>query len=103
MFSFGFYDKTGQLVGNFWLFKATMIFVASFTIYITLRKHFTSHTDWLQTAGTVMAVNVILDVLILVLLFKMPVLNWLIQVLPVYLVVMPLTCYILSRFIPKSK
>jgi hypothetical protein len=97
MFSFAFYDKTGQLVGNFWLFKLTMIFVASFTIYITLRNYFKTHSDWLETAGKVLAVNVILDIVVLHLVLKMPIISWLAQVLPVYIILIPLASYLIAK------
>jgi hypothetical protein len=103
MFSFGFYDRTGNLTTNFWVFKLTMVFVASFTAYIALRNYFKTHSDWLSVAGKVVAVNTVLDMVVLVLLFKMPFVAWISQVLPVYLVIIPLACYLMSQFIPKTK
>jgi hypothetical protein len=103
MFSFGFYDKSGQLVGNFWLFKLTMIFVLSFTMYITLRNYFKTHSDWLETATKVLVVNAVLDIAVLLFVLKMPLINWLSQVLPVYIFLMALVCFLLNKFILKSK
>ncbi len=95
--SFAFYDAKGNLTGNFWIFKLTMLVVISLTIYFSFRGYYKTHSAWLTTAGIIIAVNVLLDAIVLIGMIKMPVINWITQVLPVYLVLVPVVNYLMSR------
>jgi hypothetical protein len=95
--SFVFYDQSGNLVGNFWVFKLTMIVVFCLTTYFTFRNYYKTHSDWLATVGIILGVNVLLDLIVLVGMIKMPAVTWVTQVMPVYLVIVPVVHYFLSR------
>jgi hypothetical protein len=95
--SFGFYDQNGKLTGNFWVFKIVMVLTLLITTYFCFRKFYKTHSDWLQTSGIIIAVNVILDIIILVGLLKMPFSDWFLQTLPMYLILITGVNYLLAK------
>ena len=95
--SFAFYDQNGNLVGNFWLFKLTMVVTFSLTTYFAFRNYYKTHSDVYTTIGVILGVNVLLDLIVLVGVIKMPLIVWSVQVLPVYLVVVPVINHILAK------
>jgi hypothetical protein len=95
--SFVFYDQTGKLTGNFWVFKIAMVLTLLTTIYFCFRKFYKTHSNWLQTSGIIIGVSLILDIIVLVGLFKMPFGDWLLQVFPLYLICIPTINYLLAK------
>jgi uncharacterized membrane protein len=94
---FGFYDQTGKLTTNFWVFKITMVLTLLTITYLCFRKFYKTHSNWIQTSGIIIAINVILDIIVLVGLFKMPFGDWLFQVAPLYLICVPAVNYLLAK------
>jgi hypothetical protein len=94
---FGFYDQTGKLTCNFWVFKIGMVLTLLTTIYFCFRKFYKTHSNWLQTSGIIIGVSLILDIIVLVGLFKMPFGDWLLQVVPLYLICISTINYLLAK------
>jgi hypothetical protein len=95
--SAGFYDAKGNLIGNYWVFKFTVIVALILTTYFAFRKFYKTHSNWLQTSGVIIAVNVILDLIVLVGLIKILPGIWATQILPFYLVCVPAVNYLLAK------
>jgi hypothetical protein len=95
--SFGFYNQAGKLVGNFWVFKLTMLVILCLTTFFAFKNFFKNHQNWLEISGKIIAVNVFLDLVVLHLILKMPLQTWLAQILPMYLIIIPSVCYLLQN------
>lgn len=94
--SFAFYDQNGALVGNYFVFKVVMALGIIATTYFTFRNYYKSHSDWFKTARVIIIVNIILDLIILIGLLKMPITEWVINVLTFYIVLIPGISYWLA-------
>lgn len=99
LISFAFYDQNGTMVGNYWVFKLTMIVSAVVTVFFAFRRFFRSHTsvNLMQASSIVIAIQVILDFVVLIGFLSMPLTMYLLTVLPVYIVFIPLTLWILQK------
>jgi predicted Na+-dependent transporter len=95
--SFPFFDRTGKMVGNFWIFKLTVIIALALSTYLAFRKFYKTHSNWIQTSIIVIAVNVILDLVVLVGLLKMTFGEWFTQTLPAYLAIITAVNYLLTK------
>jgi hypothetical protein len=96
--SFGFYNQEGELNTDFWIFKVTMIIVATITSVVLLRFYYKgkNHLNWWKTALVFLAINLVLDLIMLVGFLGMEILLWLYSVAIVYLVMIPATSYALA-------
>jgi membrane protein YdbS with pleckstrin-like domain len=45
---FGFYDQTGKLTTNFWVFKITMVLTLLTITYLCFRKFYKTHSNWIH-------------------------------------------------------
>lgn len=99
LISFAFYDQNGTMVGNYWVFKLTMIISAVVTVFFAFRPFFRSHkkVNLMQASAIVIAIQVILDFIVLIGFLSMPLSMYLLTVLPVYIVFIPLTLWILQK------
>lgn len=96
--SFGMYNQNGQLMVDYWIFKVVMVLVATITSVFTLRryyKHFKS--DWKFNSIVILGVNVLLDLIVLVGVLKMDWLFYLYSVVPVYILFISLTNFLISK------
>lgn len=102
--SFVFYDQSGSMVGEYWVFKVTMIIAATVAAWFMLRTFFKDnpHVTVLQASIVILLFQVLLDILVLIGLLKMPAGIYFATVLPVYLVIIPVTNYVLSRMQRKN-
>ncbi len=94
-----FYDRSGTMMANFWVFKITMMVSATLAALFFLRtffKHNPKETV-LNTALVIFLFQVVLDIIVLIALFKMPIQDYILTVLPVYVVLIPLTTYFLKK------
>lgn len=91
--SFFFYNQEGDLQVNFWFFKVAMIIVSSVTVLITLSKYLKASTtvSWVTFSIIALVVNCILDFIVLIGLLGFGIGNWVVEILPVYIVFIPLT------------
>jgi ABC-type iron transport system FetAB permease component len=102
--SFGFYDKTGQLVGDYWVFKITMIAVLFLTTYFTFKNYYKeSKLNWLRTSSFVIGVQVFIDFLVLVLIFKMEIWFYTYSVIPIYVGCITITNYFIFSNTKKNQ
>jgi len=86
--SFGLYDPaTGSYVPGFLGFKIIMAVLAGASTFFTYRWITRQHTLAWSTAGFYLIVNSLLDVVVLILMFRMPPTEWLTTILPLYLLV----------------
>jgi hypothetical protein len=90
-----FFDQSGQLKINFWVFKLIMLVVLSLATYIVMRGH-KYHGNWSKPFGYLLALNAILDSIVLMGLLKIPFSSWLLAILPVYILVFGAINYYLS-------
>lgn len=96
--SFFFFDQKGQLVINFWLFKAIMVFVlglVSFLLFRFLAKKFTLNINQKIVLSLVaIAINIGLDLVTIVPLAGYKLSDYLVQVALIYVVVFPLSIFV---------
>lgn len=96
--SFLFYNKSGKMVGDFWTFKITMIVVVTIASFFALKKFYQNNKiDFFEVSLVVIAVQIVLDILVLIFGLKMDLGYWAWSVLPIYFVIIPLTNYFLSK------
>jgi hypothetical protein len=100
--SFAFYDRNGTMVGNFWVFKGTMVVVAGITAFLAFRKAMNASPTLAvpPASAIVIGIQVLLDLAVLVIGLDMPMREYLLTVVPVYLVVIPAMLFLLSRSRP---
>lgn len=78
---------TKEYLPNFTVFKAVMFFilaVVTYVLYTSLKK---DQLLTITTPNTFLLVNILLDTVVLVLVFQIPILVWVTTVLPMYLIV----------------
>lgn len=86
--SFGLYNpKTGVYIPNYWVFKLMMAALAAVVCIATYRwiariQHLSA-----MVPTAYLALNSILDLLLLVALFGMPFQDWLMTIFPIYVIV----------------
>jgi hypothetical protein len=104
LISFAFYDQNGHQIGNYWVFKSTMILVSTFTSFFVLRgfyKKFTNSNIWINSFMIVF-VQIIMDIPALLLFLKMDSMTYLLTVVPIYLVMIPLVNFYIAKKIGGS-
>ena len=77
---------TKEYLPNFTVFKVVMFLilaVVTYGLYVLLKK---DQLLTITTTNTFLLVNILLDMVVLVLIFKIPILVWVTTVLPVYLI-----------------
>lgn len=96
---FLFYDKNGQMVGDYWVFKVAMIISATGAAWYMLRNFFRKNKEAKVVNSSIIigAFQVLLDLIVLIGLLKMDTQLYLTTVLPVYFVLVPLTNYVLIK------
>lgn len=83
--SFGLFDPATQsYVPSFAGFKVIMTLTAAAVTFFTYRWIARHRSLVWGTAAVYLAINSLLDVLVLILLFKVPIKTWLMTILPVY-------------------
>jgi hypothetical protein len=95
-----FYNQDGDLLVDFWVFKVAMVVVASVTSIFLFRWYYKGkdiHPIKILIPE-VLLVNVVLDLIVLVGLLGMELSFWAISILPVYIVMIPLTIIISARY-----
>ena len=86
--SFGLYNpQTDVYIPNYWGFKLIMAALGGVTAWFCYRWLARSQPLTIGVPNTVIAVNAVLDLLLLVMTFGMPLSNWALTILPIYLVV----------------
>jgi hypothetical protein len=104
LISFAFYDQNGNQIGNYWVFKSTMILVSTFTSFFVLRgfyKKFTNSNIWINSF-LIVFVQIIMDIPALLLFLKMDSMTYLLTVVPIYLVMIPLVNFYIAKKIGGS-
>ena len=93
--SFLFYNQSGQLTINFWIFKLIMAMVGFSSAYFLLNKYYHKYSfNWINNSIIILVVNILLDLIVLIGLIKMNLFFYLVSVLPVYFIFIPITNYI---------
>lgn len=86
--SFGLYDPaTGVYLPNFLGFKLIMAALAAASAYATYRWIARQKPLEIGVPNTYLALNAVLDIILLVAMFGMPLLSWLTTIFPIYIVV----------------
>jgi hypothetical protein len=101
--SFAFYDANGNLTGNFWIFKLTMVLVSCLTSWLAFRRFYKNSptsSPWTNSLAIIL-VQVVLDLAVLIGVFRMPLVFYISIVLPVYVIFIPLVNYLLAKKILK--
>lgn len=92
--SIPFFNSSGSLAVNFWLFKLIMVVVLSlvtFFGYKFLNKMLIQNTFWLSILTVL--INTLLDVFILIPVAKYSFLDYILQILSIYVIFIPTSIY----------
>jgi len=97
--SFGFYDQSGKLISHYLVFKLTMILVSTAVSFFLLRRFYKKYgiSNYLLNSVYITLIQVILDIPVLLIFLKMDTVNYLLTVLPVYLVMIPVVNYYIAK------
>lgn len=96
--SFFFYSRKGELQINYFLFKFIMIIISTATTIFTFKKihNWSSNVEglgWIYEVAFIILIQIINDLIVLVKLLKMPLKFFIKTILPVYLTIIPISCY----------
>lgn len=99
-----FYNQDGDLIVDFWIFKVAMVIVGFISFYFLAQLYLKGEQvfNWITFSVIAVVVNSILDLIVLVGFLQMPPIDWLIQIFPVYLILMPLSVWIVFRMAKKD-
>lgn len=93
--SFFFYNREGELLFNFWIFKAAMYTVGSVTALLVLRVHYQKNRyKFLPSTSVLLFYNILFDLIVLVGLLGMDLPEYLITVVSGYIIFISLFNFI---------
>ncbi len=94
--SAGFYDQNGNLIGNYYVLKGIVIISIVVATYFTFRNVYRGSSEsWIKNSAIVVGINIFLDLIVLVGLIGILPYVWLKEILPFYLICVPLVHYFL--------
>jgi hypothetical protein len=103
LLSFGLYDpETKIYVPSYIGFKITMALTAATVAFLTMRWISKKELVSAKVPAIYVAVNSLLDIFVLVLLFAMPFMFWTMTVFPIYVVVFCVTFYFFNNTAPRK-
>jgi DMSO reductase anchor subunit len=77
------------------VFKLVMFLLLAVIVYVSAKK---LTSTWKENALIFSGINVLLDVIVLIMVFKMPTTEWLYTILPIYIV-----CFIGGFYLLRNK
>jgi len=96
--SIPFFNSSGSLVINFWLFKLIMVvfvILVTFFGYKFLNKKLIQNTFWLSVLTVL--INTLLDVLILIPVAKYTARDYILQIFCIYIIFIPTAIYFSNK------
>lgn len=101
---FLFFDRSGKLLVNFWLFKSIMVIVLLISSYFLLRWFYTSNPQILSTLPVFILIglgiallNIVLDFFTVIPLNKLTMLQYFTQIGWVYIFIILMSVFVGSR------